>query len=356
MLDPKERFVDLFTGSASVSHFVAESSAVPVWSVDLQHYSKVLSESVITRTEPISDRQVVTDWVKSTLEAINGDEHYRQLAEPIHRLGRTTVLRSRKKSAAAPQNFFITAQYGGHYFSSQQAYFLDSLYQTLPEEKSERAVGLAALLRTASSCAAAPGHTAQPFQPTPQLLPFIKTAWSKDVGLEVQREVEYLSGRSAKRRGAAFVADATGFASQLNSGDLVFCDPPYSDAQYSRFYHVLEGISQGGWSDVGGAGRAPQRSERASSAFSMRSQSNSAITALLAALRSAGCTVMITFPDASASNGLSGREIVEIASREWLVEVDLVDSIHSTMGGSKQAGGRGGRRRLQEAVLCLQPR
>jgi len=64
---------------------------------------------------------------------------------------------------------------------------------------------------------------------------------------------------------------------------------------------------------------------------------------------------MITFPDADASNGLSAERIVELAKADWHVTSTLVDSTHSTLGGRSE-GTRGGRRKLQEAVIVLRPK
>ncbi|WP_442977826.1 DNA adenine methylase [Salinibacterium sp. CAN_S4] len=67
-------------------------------------------------------------------------------------------------------------------------------------------------------------------------------------------------------KGRTIVGDGVKSATKkLAGGDSIFCDPPYSDAQYSRFYHVLEGIARGGWDQVLGAGRAPIGSDRPSS-------------------------------------------------------------------------------------------
>jgi hypothetical protein len=135
----------------------------------------------------------------------------------------------------------------------------------------------------------------------------------------------------------------------------VFCDPPYSAVQYSRFYHVLEGVARGGWAEVSGTGRAPEGSDRAISEFSLKSKATVAMDELLRRLHSRGCSAMITFPDAEASNGLSAERITEQAKGSWNVETHYVDSSHSTMGGPSGDVARGSRRSVKEAVLLLSP-
>lgn len=355
-LQSSRRFVDLFSGSGSVAHYVAENSQVPVLSVDLQHYAKALSAGIIERDHPFDSSLLIDTWLSSSIERTQNDE-YRALLEPLSTtFGPDDVGLARERARGVSDELFVTRHYGGHYFAPSQALTLDMLYKELPATGPARAIALASLLNAASSCAASPGHTAQPFQPTVKLLPHIENAWAKNVIAECEKSLLQLSPRHAKVRGEANVADAMNAISNVESGDLVFCDPPYSAVQYSRFYHVLEGIARGGWPAVSGAGRAPDRSLRPSSAFSLKSQAKKAMQTMLDRLSDKKCRVLITFPDADASNGLSGRDIIAIASAKWRVGERYVDSTHSTLGGTKSEGGRGGRRQLQEAVLLLEPK
>jgi adenine-specific DNA-methyltransferase len=350
------RFVDLFAGSGSVSHFVAEQLPVEVLSVDLQAYARELSGAITERTATLQMAWINTTWTAEAEQALKSDRTNLALLDGAEDTGKEGVLRARAKSGEVDAKHFITRHYGGHYFSPRQAYALDTLYASLPVSGVERTVGLAALLHTASVCAAAPGHTAQPFQPTEKLLPYIQTAWKRDVIAECQAQVSALVLRKAKREGRAIVESAIDVVAKINADDVVFCDPPYSAAQYSRFYHVLEGIALGGWPSVAGSGRAPSRELRETSDFSMKSTAKKAMKALLVALRSRGCRVIITFPDADASNGLSSTDIIAIAKEaNWVVVDTYVASSHSTLGGSSIDGGRGGRIQLKEAVLVLSP-
>jgi adenine-specific DNA-methyltransferase len=66
-----------------------------------------------------------------------------------------------------------------------------------------------------------------------------------------------LASQFAQRPGTVKVADANQAARGLQESDLVFIDPPYSGVQYSRFYHVLETIADGGRGPVTEVGRYP---------------------------------------------------------------------------------------------------
>ncbi|MBF4587577.1 DNA adenine methylase [Curtobacterium sp. VKM Ac-2887] len=250
------------------------------------------------------------------------------------------------------------ASYAGHYFSPHQASVFDGLYDALPTSPNERDVLLAALLATASDCAAAPGHTAQPFQPTTTALPHIVAAWRIDPLARVRRYIEDLTAVVPRRQGCAAKTTAEEF---LNDADLrgavVFCDPPYSEVQYSRFYHVLEGMAVGGWPSVSGSGRAPELSLRFTSAFSSRRHSTAAFAALFESLRKSGATAILTFPNHLCSNGQSAATLATLAAEQFDVNIQLLDGRHSSLGANASSlGGRVAHRDVAEAVLVLRPR
>jgi len=340
------RFVDLFAGSGAVTHFIAQRVDVPVLSIDLQLYSRVLSAAVIERTESLEDNFILDSWLSGVSRSVETGSR--------GPLTENTVLEARREANSA-ENGFIERHYGGYYYSLRQARALDLLYNKLPEHDPFRTVALAALIHAASVCAASPGHTAQPFRPTGQLLPYIEYAWSRDVVSVTRTAIERLAPVHARVKGHAILGDALSTADCLNENDVVFCDPPYSAVQYSRFYHVLEGIARGGWDKIQGNGRAPERSIRSSSDFSMKSKAQGAMRNMLDTLRKRNCRVVITFPNECASNGLSGSAIMSMASESWNVTAHYVESKHSTLGGANDGGRRGGRRVVEEAVIVLHP-
>ncbi len=342
-----DRFVDLFAGSGAVARFAAQQTKLPILSVDLQEYARVFAAAVIERTSSLVDDPGLISWLMTPEVAVVGGGSVPLTAD---------LVRAARVEADSASEGFITRHYGGHYFSLSQARSLDALYAALPGSEQLRTVALAALLHAASVCAAAPGHTAQPFQPTTTLLPYIEQSWSRSVHEAARGALDQLAPAFAAVKGEARVGDAQSTVATLQEGDLVFCDPPYSAVQYSRFYHVLEGIARGGWDEVSGNGRAPAKTLRRTSDFSMKSKAPTAMKRLLTGLRERGCRVIITFPTAAASNGLSGQDIIAMAAEDWTVEPHYVDSVHSTLGGSSDGGPRGGRKKLKEAVIVLSPR
>lgn len=350
------RFVDLFAGSGAVARWVAENHAIPVDAVDVQLYGKLLSGVIIERNEKAS-ASVLDDWITSSQ-----DLHRHRSAgfwTPADgALSSSAVFFERQIADQIELPGFIARQYGGHYYSINQAIAFDCLLECLPIAGPERLVALAAVIESASSCAASPGHTAQPFQPTDKLLRHINDAWGRDPFMFAARKSDLFARRFALAKGgAAFQQDALRHVKEdVVDGSVVFCDPPYSEVQYSRFYHVLEGIARGGWDSVYGAGRAPLGIDRFSSTFSSRRESTSAFSELFRLLAARSATVVLTFPNHECSNGQSAESLVSLAEQWFSVSSTAVDVIHSSLGASQTSrGSRVPRRGVKESVIVLAP-
>jgi hypothetical protein len=155
----------------------------------------------------------------------------------------------------------------------------------------------------------------------------------------------------AKKQGDAIVGDAIIAASRLRESDLAFVDPPYSGVHYSRFYHVLETVANGGCGDVSGSGRYPSQSERPFSQFSRTSESESAFDSLLKTIAARGATAIVTFPKGDCSNGLSGKIVEGVADRYFCLRKKAVKTRFSTLGGNNR--NRQSRQLSEELILVL---
>jgi adenine-specific DNA-methyltransferase len=325
------RFVDLFAGSAAVTRHAACRHNIPVLAFDLQHYSKVLAGAVLDRDQPLDATTIWSAW----------ERRARAKLSKLSDIPTTDTIDSKSVTTfriwSAQQSGVITRAYGGHYFSPTQASWIDAFLETLPEKISEKNVALAALIDAASLSAAAPGHTAQPFQPTRGGKKYLDISWKVDLPSKVALSLNTLASIHAIQIGASKVADANKAARQVREGDLVFLDPPYSGVHYSRFYHVLETIARMECGEVSGVGRYPPPSERPRSSYSMRSEAVDALDDLLATIADHGGKAIVTFPDHECSNGLSGETIVDMSAEYFRVNIKEVDSKFSTLGGERLA-------------------
>lgn len=370
-LPTANRVVDPFCGAGSVVHFVAQSSDKQVIAGDLQRFAVVLARAVIGRTSAVDAQDLVSSWLDLVEVRLRKSPLFTKAAALDRRHAKNVkswVKNARRlcenKSAIGP----VWNAYGGYYFSPKQALTFDYLIDGLPKNAQSRDICLAATIVAAVRCAASPGHTAQPFQPTKTASKFIKVAWDMDIVEACEHALLEIAPLHAQVKGSALVSNAATLVGQLQKGDLVIVDPPYSGVQYSRFYHVLETIARGRCGAVSGVGRYPALSERPQSAFSNVGQSIAALEELLSRLAKKKTTVILTFPKGECSNGLSGDAIIEAAKR-WFV-IDPASRIHehnvvvgkfSTLGGNNKQKLKNDRLKTSrvtsvELILLLKPR
>ena len=347
------RIVDLFCGGSSISWFAAENTELPVLATDLQQYAIVLAKSVVGRTNPLDSGAIAEEWLGDALRARESSTTWRAAQDA--ETGYDTIARfveaSRKLCSQVAGSGPIWRSYGGHYFSPSQAATIDAMLEALPKKEPMHTVCLAATIATGSHCAASPGHTAQPFQPTRGAARYIAEAWSRDPLTVATRVLGQICSLRANVEGESAVGDAISVASTLTSSDLVIVDPPYSGVQYSRFYHVLETIAMGRTQSVTGRGRYPPLACRPQSTFSNPSQSVQALRTLLENLSRAQTTVIFTFPAGPTSNGLSGDLVTEFSSRLFDVQERRVVGKFSTLGGNNT--NRSARAKSEELVLLM---
>ena len=351
-----DRIVDLFCGAASVSWFAAQKLNPPVFATDLQRYAVVLAEAVIGRTNPMDADELWLQWKKSIIENQQLQAGWKEAVSLDQKRFNTATWSKRAREICLVEQYSggaIWDAYGGHYFSPTQAATFDAMMASLPEERHIRSICLAAIIISASRCAASPGHTAQPFKATRTAAKFLREAWLRDPLHYAKKALQFLSQRFAKTKGEARVGDAVELSSTLQKTDLVFVDPPYSGVHYSRFYHVLETIARGECGRVEGVGRYPPPAERPASSFSRKSESKQALRDLLERLAHAGCTVLLTFPSGICSNGLTG-ELVEQVSGKWFsIRKKIVKTRFSTLGGNNAH--RDARMATEEMILLMRP-
>lgn len=367
--DGAQRIADPFCGSAAVSWFLAENSNKEIVSGDIQSFAVARARAVIERTEAFDPTPMIKHWFSVAKRIVeNVASHFPNnlrsiepnLTEPSRI--KQVVLQSRKFCKDVLPVVFadfdgawpISKAYGGYYYSPAQALVFDALRQSLPTDTAKRKVALAALVEAVSRAAAAPGHTAQPFQPTESSAKYIIEAWTRDPWKLVQVAIEEIAGRSAISLGKGVVGDFKKTISRLSEGDLVFADPPYSGVHYSRFYHALETVTRGAEFEPEGRGRYPSIENRPSSAFSQKSNARNAAQELLTTCASKRATLVLTFPTSGASNGLDASDFMELGGSLFsTIRVEEVQTDFSTLGGNKKH--RAARRVCSESIICFVP-
>lgn len=296
-----DRILDLFSGSGSVGSYLATRIELPVIAVDSQAYATSWGATALTcsRSEIASTRSLLKDLRNRT----ERDDRWRTLSRTGEPLIIDDIARARRlvDATATPTDDILRA-YGGHYFSPTHALALQIAVDGAKDHPHLRHPLIAALCAAAVSVASSPGHLAQPLK-SANALPYIAAAWRRDFWALAET---YLLQQAATRPLVPGRADRVDIQDcyDVNPSDWVFVDPPYSSIQYSRLYHVLEGIAVGGYSEVFGVGRMPARTYRSRSAYSFKSAALSAVRNLIANLTDQGARVLITVPTEVGSNGV----------------------------------------------------
>jgi len=351
-----KQFADLCAGSCAVSWFIAENFPSTVISNDLQKYSAVLAEAILGRTEDLDAKTIWKEWsARARLSAREYPLYLKAASFQTIKWAKARRMNVTKaRDLCRESEGLITHAYGGHYFSPLQALAIDALRETLPAETKQRNAALAALIIASSRCAAAPGHTAQPFQPTRGAAKFLFEGWKRNVWAYTNSALTRICSRHAMSKGEGKVGSAEELASSLGPNALAFLDPPYSGVHYSRFYHVLETIARGTCKEVSGTGRYPPPEERPKSDFSMPTRSKEALDKLLGILAKNRVRTIVTFPKEKTSNGLSGAIVERVAKKYFDVSKTQTNGRFSTLGGNKS--NRKARIPAYEVILTLSPR
>jgi adenine-specific DNA-methyltransferase len=358
----RRRFVDLFSGSGAVARFVATRLPIPVRTVDLQAYAAILAGATLHRTHSTDAAALWRKWESKAEKRLTEIVEIKDFADAVDiekydskNLNAATTLTDLVRDCVddLPSTYVLSKAYAGHYFSLLQALWIDAL-RLSAEELPNKELAIAALIEAASACSASPGHTAQPFALTKTGAPHIFKAWSHNVATKVQKSLHAHAVHFALCSGKAVVGEALAESCLLEPTDLVFIDPPYSEVQYSRFYHVLEAVATGFVGSVTGIGRYPDLQLRPQSEFSKKLPALEAFNMLMIGVATSGANAVITFPEGDASNGLSGDLVQEICSQYFFVKKRVVESTFSTLGGTVSK--RGGRQGINELILVVSPR
>lgn len=276
---------DLFAGSGCVSYRLSRKN--PVTACDIQAYSKVICNALLTRYDidvnSIAERvhdifgseEVIRLYncfaplVKLEEDAINGKdlqalteilEHGSIEAFRINNIDSplshvlAEVDNNLCKNGFLNEKSLISRYYGGVFFSYRQAIEIDVLLEMINNQDSLKCkdVLLAALLSTASDMVDTVGkHFAQPIKARDSKGKIKPTVYNKAVQDKTIKTIElykewlnkYIALPKSKFRNTAMQCDYIDCLENLpDTVTTIYADPPYTRDHYSRFYHVLETI------------------------------------------------------------------------------------------------------------------
>ena len=214
----------------------------------------------------------------------------------------------------------MTSYFAGAYFGLRQAIEIDSLRYAIdhaPARKRDRY--MAALIDAASHCVTAPGHFAQ------FLIPRDKRTFAYVGRIRARSVLERFFGAldnfpnpqcASRRANRVYNSEATTLlrdkVSTFSKENLViYADPPYSRAQYSRYYHLLETLVLYDYPSCHSKGR--YRADRFQTDFSLKTKVVEAMTSFAASAAATGGRLYLSYPRNGllAAMGADVRDVLQ---------------------------------------------
>lgn len=350
--------LDAFAGMASVGHAIAP--ARQVWSNDAQLFAvEVGKASFMSRERPPSARTVALHFEA----AVEGAEQKRRqayraglsienealgTAEFDHYQLKLTELDEWISRSRIPQRDVFSRNYSNAYFSLGQAIELDSIRSVLQTHLLAGqithdlyrwclvALG-AAMIRLSNS----PGHFAQFLKPKAETFQRHQKLKRRSVWAEWLVSISTLTVSGTyrwRKKNKVFNDNAvdllTRLAQEKDVPGVVYLDPPYTDDQYSRYYHLFETLVTYRPHKTTGIGRYP--SGRFVTPFSHKSTVLEAFDAIIRSAKFCGSDLVISYP----SNGLLseiGEHPLALMQKHYpnAICAASISHSHSTFGASK---------------------
>lgn len=364
---PETIVVDAFAGTCSVARSLCPSHIV--WANDIHHFAGIVARAALTDPLPKPTLDVALAELRGPFTK-NRDELVNQSAKALA-LEQSALVSATDAGDWVPMSELIdgsvdliplhvgdyranptrmpyalfTILYRHTYFGLRQCIELDSLrYAIACAPARHRSFYMWALFRAASHCAAAPGHFAQYLTPRDATNTRLiakyrhRGIWSRFVSEYGALTIPECRSR---QENAVFTESASTFVSRLPTrldGErvVVYADPPYSRAQYSRYYHVLETLALYDYPQIDHKGR--YREGRFNTDFSRAGRVEHAIEDFISRVAAASLPLFLSYP----SNGLfvqRGGDIMEVLGK-YYSRVRCIGEHpmeHSTLGGAPGA-------------------
>jgi adenine-specific DNA methylase len=213
LLDSRPRVVDLMAGTHSVGYALKREAQI--FANDIQHYSAVVGRAlVINNSVP------------------NLSLHIEDIKSSFHEL--------------STEPGWFSETYAETYFSFDQCRDIERIRMIISAQEDQVVSDLlmCSLFYAMSLCQSSPGHFAQ-YMPSNH--PRIEVLRNMSIWDSFIRKAGKLSIDMTTTRNEIFCSDVFELLeSEIelpDEGAVAYLDPPYTSAQYSRFYHLLETVT-----------------------------------------------------------------------------------------------------------------
>jgi adenine-specific DNA-methyltransferase len=355
-------FLDAFSGMCSIG--LSIGTARQVWSNDVQVFASEVAKALfVSRRAPLSplscgdshferyqsQKQLLTGSFASSLaeeQRLISATSFTDFADLTDKLRGALALEIARCRLRSPHLFTIT--YAGTFFGVQQAIETDAIVASINSAIKSRRVTrdearweVIALGRALLKIATSTGHFAQYLKPKlhnyrRHIALRKRSLWAE--WLNSLSQLSPVGNLAWRRKNRVFNQDSLSLIPMLanhkaNLG-VIYADPPYTDDQYSRFYHILETLCLYDYPTVSGAGL--YRPGRFHTPFSLKSEAAKALMILIQSCARAGADLILSYP----TDGLATKAGADVRAmlRQHFKRVEVCHSLshtHSTFGASK---------------------
>jgi adenine-specific DNA-methyltransferase len=354
--------LDCFSGMCSVGEAVGE--ARQIWNNDKQIFASKVAEALFLSRKPppspltcadihyegfVAQRGILDRAFQNSVvceEALLKASSFTALESGLSRLRSALEADTSNCRLRSPHLFVST--YGNTYFGVRQSIDADAIIAAIRSarkktrsSRDDARWATVALGRALLKISNSTGHFAQFLKPKPgNYKRFLalrrRLLWKEWLeSLTMLSPVGHLEWR---KRNRVFNEDSLSLIPRLvrQKADVsvVYADPPYTDDQYSRFYHLLETMCLYDYPSVSGLGL--YRTARFQTPFSIKTRTVVALQRFIETCSKTGADLVLSYP----ANGLAvdaGADIRAMLKRHFRnVEVSCqMEHVHSTFGASK---------------------
>lgn len=350
--------LDLFAGSASLSGAIGDK--VNFISNDIQHYSKILSQTYLynlnekniieidTLLENI--KKIVSKNIKKELlvdySSINSLKHFNSFEEKQKEL----IYQCFKNDY-----HLFTKYYSGTWWSYEQCVWIDAIREVADRYKKQKIYPfiLSSLMFAMAYTSQGTGHYAQYRDAkTLKSLKDICIYRKKSIEPIFTRKIEelflYGFNNRNKYKNEHWSLDFNDALENFKEG-TVYADPPYCFVHYSRFYHALETLVLYDYPDIQTKNnefvKGRYREKRHQSPFCIKTQVDNAFLNMFSLIAEKNSNLILSY---SNTGMISLEKLADIAASIWDVsKIKIVTTNHQHMTLGRQG------KRFRDVVECL---
>lgn len=363
--------LDAFSGMCAVGEAIGTSRAV--WHNDVQRFSFEVAKAFfgstsLPPTASFAVSMLYADYIKNknelsnrfntelkeeeaALSAADYNTLYKRATLGPHVGNNVNLEKERLSLIIKPKSFpyrMFSITFSDGYFGLQQSIEIDSIKYSLDQAVDNRIINndeyrwlIIGLCHAALKIASTTGHFAQFMKPSEKnIKTFVRqrkrSTW--EVWLSCVAVLSPVGTRTWRENNKCFNKDSLTLLEEMSSlaeaPSVVYADPPYTDDQYSRYYHIWESLVLYDYPQSSGIGR--YRPDRYTTPFSKKSTVIQAMDDFVLSCRKINVDLVLSYPE----NGLlsnAGSNIIDTLKKHYKnVEIShCVDYQHSTMGASK---------------------